>query len=300
MLDELRPVQVEVVRPPRVGDEWSFQLVRRTGENIGLPCQHPPSGFTQEGQEGWRFARKVQGNPVTRLELLHREIHALEKASGDPESGLDRSVAASLILKLQKQLVEVGAAARAATVIEAKSDTGSEALTVFFYQSQDSQLIFLEPHLTKRLLAMYGSWGNLPEHVILKPMKAVHDVPINEDLRRRHRFLSHLALGGEVIFADGTIEVQGALGCQRGDPIRSSSQQCSQVRQRNLRGGRTSRGGRGGYSKQPQSFSPQNVRDAVGVDDIETTAPIVLEQGLQADIEPTAASEDALQDGWDD
>lgn len=312
MGEELRPVQLEVVKAPQVGDEWAFQLVRRAGQNIGLPWQQPASGLTQEGVDGWRFARRVRGNPVSRLDLLHREILALEGAREDPDAGLDRAVATRLITKLQEQLVEVTAAAAAfetlgaAATVQPATAAGKieDVPTVVFYQSADTQLIFLEPLLTKHLLATYGSWASLPERITLRPLKALRDVSVTEDLQWRHRFLGHLTVGGEVIFVDGTVEVPGAD--QRADCGKASLQQHQKQRQRQaLPQQHRRRGGRGGRGISSQQQTGHPIKQASDVPEPamhQSVSPCDGVQGVRQDSDVVAVPADSppVGDGWDD
>merc|ERR1740122_755705 len=94
-----------------------------------------------------------------------------------------------------------------------------EDTTVVFYQSQDGQLIFLEPELTKQLLQTHGTWGNLPHGLTLR-LKRVRSEPVSDELQRRHRFLGHLQ-GGEVSFASGTLEDPSSSASGGGAPAHS-------------------------------------------------------------------------------
>jgi len=307
MLDELRPVEFEIVNAPQVGDDWSFQLVRRTGDNIGLPWQQPCSKFTREGVEGWRFARRLRGCPVTRLDRLHRELRGLEAASADPESGLERTVAAPIVSKLQEQLAEVSALAAAMEDTGADRESratpanNADVSTVVFYQSADGQLIFLEPYLTKKLLAIYGTWAKLPPQLSLKSLTAVHDVSVTDELLRRHRFLSHLAVGGEVTFLDGKVEQRDTDGNRTEDSSRRSSQkQYSGFHRRNGSGAHGSRAGRhGGYSRL-EGQSEERKANAADIDHGQSCSFSEGKLGMIPTAEQTCIVADDVKDAWDD
>lgn len=312
MLEELRPVRLDLSRAPQVGDKWEFQLVRRAGQNIALPWQQLATGLTQEDAEGSRYARRVRGSPVARLDLLHSELRALEKASSDKDSGLEPSVAAPLISKLQEQLVEVGAKAKASEAVMASSrapvDEGAPAFV--FYQSADGQLIFPEPSLVKKMLSTFGTWGNLPERLSLNPLKAVHAIPVTEDLQRRHRFLSHLTVGGEISFADGAVDLpvagQSNEGQGHGDNDQSGAhprKQRSDIRQRGgrgPRGGRSGQAGRGGRGYQGKFGTVENTNEGTRFDrDAISTHPTAAQDVPGAFEEPCAA-EEPHEDCWSD
>jgi len=286
MLEDLRPVRLELFGAPQPGQSWDFQLVRRSGENVGLPGQRPTSSLPQEGDPGWQFARRVRGDPEARMDFLHQELRAVE--AGDAEACLK-----SAKELLQKQLTEACAAssvhaAAGANGSRRTGDDNGQTATVVFYQSTDGQLIFLEPALTKQLLATHGSWGNLPMHICLQPVQAMRDVSVTSDLQWRHRFLDHLATGSDVVFADGLLQIPGETEHGRA-PLESTSKTLPSGSPGKAKGaGRRSRnsGGKGkgkgkGSSKHQEQYSKP--------------AKLVVE----LDAAPAAASELA-RDAWSD
>eukprot|EP00928_Gymnodinium_smaydae_P018914 TRINITY_DN17204_c0_g1_i3.p1 TRINITY_DN17204_c0_g1~~TRINITY_DN17204_c0_g1_i3.p1 ORF type:complete len:298 (-),score=58.38 TRINITY_DN17204_c0_g1_i3:100-993(-) len=158
----------------------------------------------REGNDAWHCARRVLANPGVRLDRLHAECRELETLAGDP-------LARAALERLRAQLVSATAALsepddRVATA-SSTSAAGTSSQPLVFYQSEDGQLLFFLPSVTKLLLAKHGCWGNLPNEIVLR-VSRLRTETLSDELRRRHRFLDHL-LGGEVSFVDGEVQVPG-------------------------------------------------------------------------------------------
>jgi len=200
-LGDLKPVRFDLVTPPAVGSPWRFDLVKRKGAWMGtgpLPHGRALPSLALEGDAGWRFARRVLAHPEENLARLHAECRELEAIRDDP-----RAVGA--LARLREQLIPAEAKVEAMSLLDVEDaeEGSSRSDAIVFYQSSDGQLLFLEPWLTKRLLATYQTWGSLPAHVVVR-LQGLRDETVTDELRKRHRFLDHLA-AGEVSFADGII-----------------------------------------------------------------------------------------------
>lgn len=68
----------------------------------------------------------------------------------------------------------------------------------YFYQAVDGQWVFLHPLLTRILLAHYGSYEDLPGTLRGRLLELEPQVQ-SEALRKRHKFLGHLPLGGTLL-----------------------------------------------------------------------------------------------------
>lgn len=78
----------------------------------------------------------------------------------------------------------------------------------FFYQAASGQNIYLHPIDIKVLLSHFGTYANFPDtlHVILQ---GAEEGTVDENLRRRCKYLSHLPMSTDVIF----VEVDWASTC---------------------------------------------------------------------------------------
>ncbi|XP_072538641.1 E3 ubiquitin-protein ligase RNF10 [Salminus brasiliensis] len=63
----------------------------------------------------------------------------------------------------------------------------------YFYQADDGQQMFLHPVNVRCLLREYGSLENSPQSITASVVE-IEGHTVNEDVRRRHRYLSHLPL----------------------------------------------------------------------------------------------------------
>lgn len=216
-LEDFRPAVLEVVEPPELGDErWSFQLVRRTGAHrITLASISPTDQeeFTREGEEGWQFARRVIGDSGERIASLCADKQALQALSSCPEEALPAAALQPGIEQLNSQLREAHESLELPDSVH-KQPSGHQTWqhhgtedvgSMLFYQSSNSQLVFLEPGLTKRMLAVYGTWEALPHRIHLRALQIARAEMVTDELHYRHRFLAHLA-GGEIHFVAGKVE----------------------------------------------------------------------------------------------
>ncbi|CAK8691659.1 unnamed protein product [Clavelina lepadiformis] len=71
----------------------------------------------------------------------------------------------------------------------------------YFYQAADGQHIYLHPINIKCLLQQYGSFKNCPSELSVKILE-LDRYTMNEVLRKRHRYLSHLPLSLEFCIAE--------------------------------------------------------------------------------------------------
>ncbi|CAE6442547.1 hypothetical protein ACGC1H_007551 [Rhizoctonia solani] len=81
--------------------------------------------------------------------------------------------------------------------------------TYHFYQSSTGQPVFLHPLDIRILLARFYTYDAFPLELTL-PIESLDIGSVNDDLRRRCKYLSHLPEGGEVVFAQ--VNVRGVVG----------------------------------------------------------------------------------------
>lgn len=229
-LEDLRPVRLEpqhLPKPEECHEGLRFTLVRRTGMHyLSLASEMLPSNYRPhlplEGEPGALFARRIFGDVELYLSALHEDLHTLEAiaAQGSEEAALLEPALKMLRARLAEDF-------KGAEGLKESDDGGAEQLV--FYQSSDGQLIFLEPHLMKRLLASYSTWGRLPPSVLLKPLKSMRQEALTDEMKKRHRFLLHLpsdAAGNLISFADGEVvagdELKSGKGGRKGEKSRRS------------------------------------------------------------------------------
>ncbi|KAF7694866.1 RING finger protein 10 [Silurus meridionalis] len=112
------------------------------------------------------------------------------------------------IVETTEELLEVTPQQEVAEGVEQVLDgPGEEALTseagsqqnsqhgpyYYFYQAEDGQQMFLHPVNVRCLVREYGSLENSPQSISATVVE-IEGHTVNEDVRRRHRYLSHLPL----------------------------------------------------------------------------------------------------------
>ena len=76
--------------------------------------------------------------------------------------------------------------------------------TFFFYQASSGQAIFLDGLDIKILKAHFGTYENFPSTLTLA-IEGREEGSMNEDLRRRCRYLSHLPTGSDIVFIESDL-----------------------------------------------------------------------------------------------
>lgn len=75
----------------------------------------------------------------------------------------------------------------------------------FYYQIDNGANVYLSPLDIKILLSHYKSYTAFPDHISVKP-EGADEGSMNEDLRRRCKYLAHLQLGTNVVFVEADLE----------------------------------------------------------------------------------------------
>ncbi|CEH18361.1 Predicted E3 ubiquitin ligase [Ceraceosorus bombacis] len=83
-----------------------------------------------------------------------------------------------------------------------------------FYQAATGQHIYLQPLDVKVLLAEYGSYAAFPRQLKLK-IQGADEGSMNDELRRRCKYLSHLPMGTDVVFSEVDWDFMASQGMQQ-------------------------------------------------------------------------------------
>lgn len=75
----------------------------------------------------------------------------------------------------------------------------------FYYQADNGANVYLSPLDIKILLGHYKSYTAFPDTILVKP-EGADEGSMNEDLRRRCKYLAHLQLGTNVVFVEADLE----------------------------------------------------------------------------------------------
>ncbi|CAG7853806.1 SubName: Full=Related to human transcription regulator Staf-5 {ECO:0000313/EMBL:CCA67768.1} [Serendipita indica DSM 11827] len=77
--------------------------------------------------------------------------------------------------------------------------------TYYFYQAASGSLTFLHPLDIRILLSHFGSYANFPQNIEVK-VEAQNEGTVDEDLRKRCRYLAHLPEATDVTFVEVDLE----------------------------------------------------------------------------------------------
>ncbi|TFK77491.1 hypothetical protein BDN72DRAFT_46420 [Pluteus cervinus] len=84
--------------------------------------------------------------------------------------------------------------------------------TYYYYQAASGLPIFLHPLDIKTLLSHFSSYSSFPDSIDVR-VDAVSEGTVNDDLRKRCKYLAHLPEGADVVFVEADVEnVVGAEG----------------------------------------------------------------------------------------
>ncbi|KAI0660504.1 hypothetical protein C8Q70DRAFT_55595 [Cubamyces menziesii] len=84
--------------------------------------------------------------------------------------------------------------------------------TYYYYQAASGMPIFLHPLDIKILLAHFHSYAAFPDTITIK-VESYTESTVNDDLRKRCKYLAHLPEGADVVFVEADLEgVVGADG----------------------------------------------------------------------------------------
>ncbi|PFH52336.1 hypothetical protein AMATHDRAFT_140553 [Amanita thiersii Skay4041] len=81
--------------------------------------------------------------------------------------------------------------------------------TYYFYQADSGLPIFLHPLDIKILLSNFNSYSAFPDNILIR-IEAYSEGTVNDDLRKRCKYLAHMPEGADVVFIEA--DLQGVVG----------------------------------------------------------------------------------------
>ena len=134
-------------------------------------------------------------------EFLALRSHGLNGIAFTPQN---TSGAADADVSADKKVTEVTAPPQNGKVGKPRKNLNPPApssSTYLFFQAASGQNIFLHPLDIKVLLAQYGSYAALPRDLKVK-VQGADEGSMNEELRRRCKYLSHIPMAADVVFIE--------------------------------------------------------------------------------------------------
>lgn len=87
----------------------------------------------------------------------------------------------------------------------------------FFYQASSGQNIFMHPLDIKIMHSQFGSYARFPRDIAVK-VQGAEEGSMNEDLRKRCKYLTHLPKGTDVVFIEIDWELMASSNRSTGTP----------------------------------------------------------------------------------
>jgi hypothetical protein len=81
--------------------------------------------------------------------------------------------------------------------------------TYYFYQAESGLPIFLHPLDIKILFSHFNGYASFPDTITIR-VESLAEGTVNDDLRKRCKYLSHMPEGADVVFAEADLE--GVVG----------------------------------------------------------------------------------------
>ena len=235
-LANAKPVVSLKRREFRVGEMVNLvKVCRPVSLNYPLPCYLGREGgrdLLSSSDKGVQFSKLIAGDTNFRRQLLlrdrkelarslkdslcdvtfvHRSIESIDKELEGMTSQKDvcSDSATNLCQEIsQDQLVAELDSSGEFSEEDIPPLTSLSTLSseehVFFYQAADGQYTFLDPLNTAMLREEYGSLARCPDRIRVRVVNIAHHL-VSEQLRHRHKWMSHLPLMCEIQLVEVSI-----------------------------------------------------------------------------------------------
>ena len=213
-LKDLKPLKTSTYQKIGIGDDISFRLVQRyksgcvvfpVGEEFEMGCIPNIScdwAYTYCNVFTATPSQILQSVLLPQEEELKTQLCLLDETDIECEPYVLRALE---ILEGEKQACFEKMTLSAEAPLLSLTSYGENERKVFFYQSEDGQIIFLDPLNTRCLIHEYGSIESAPAEISCKII-AQECYTQSPDLRSRYRYYSHLPLGSSFILCEVDIE----------------------------------------------------------------------------------------------
>ncbi|KAJ3046535.1 RING finger protein 10, partial [Rhizophlyctis rosea] len=157
-------------------------------EVVSVPA--PVRTVVPQTTEAWSLDEAAQRYRESSVEV--ESAFSEDEKTPRPEDTRPRPVLSS-----QPAVSETSTIAKA----PAKTNVPPKDGMYYFYQGADGQHLYLHPLDIKVLKYEYGEYDNFPDRIAAKAIHA-QESTVNEDLRKRCKYLSHLPLSCDVNFCE--------------------------------------------------------------------------------------------------
>ncbi|KAI8912427.1 hypothetical protein EDD86DRAFT_110730 [Gorgonomyces haynaldii] len=204
--DKLKPVLFYRTNPPITCSVQSpaamdFVLIRRQpGSCVALPTHLELSVPEASNREALAFSRVMVSDTQYHQRLLDEQWDQLQESIQELKQFQTSQDQFSTEYKYyQLCLDQLKRERKTDDKKKMKQKQNVQETQFFYYQSKDGQHIYLHPMDIKVLKHEYGSYSQFPLQVSA-PVLSIQESTMDEDLRKRCKYLGHVPLGCDVSF----------------------------------------------------------------------------------------------------
>lgn len=222
----------QVSELPREGGDILLRLVmRRQGSTLALPRDGADNPLKQDelpwhfAAEVFDYARMMRGTEEYMLGEYKREVEELQTMAYEDELlfGEDGHWTEKAVRKIQEEVLRDGElppverppaeldsrTPRSGTPSSSRGkslstnrDRDHSETPFYFYQARNASHFYLSPLDIRILKASFGSYAIFPSTLLAQIERISHGHVVDDELRKRVRYLAHLPAGCEVAFLE--------------------------------------------------------------------------------------------------
>ena len=196
--EELNTLLVDRFEKMQLGDDLGSGFVDAAIERVEGQLKEVQLLDTPSLQEAISSARKSMDYAIRRLEQTPASIPMDDDPSDDP---LGSDLTAAHLYRDTPTPTGRNARVKRNKVNPPPPSTS----TYYFYQSASSAPIFLHPLDIRILLSHFGSYASFPDNIAV-PITGRSEGTVDDELRKRCKYLAHMPAGADVVFVEADLE----------------------------------------------------------------------------------------------
>lgn len=201
------------------GDEFSITFVARAREKcFGMLAKAQEMELDASLQRTMEKKRKGLEEALARARARRRRELVTPVPGSDEDIVEDDASVPSAMLSSQSPSVTFPPSSKASRNKRNVNPPPHSSSTYHFYQATSGASIFLHPLDIRILLSHFGSYPSFPDSISVLVMTASEST-VDDDLRRRCKYLAHLPEGADVVFVEADLE--SVVGAEALKPFES-------------------------------------------------------------------------------
>jgi E3 ubiquitin-protein ligase RNF10 len=214
--DGMDDENIVVAREPQEGFDVAMRLfMRKRGTTLVLPrddfVQVEQTEMLPEGDVPWHYVPEilhyawiVKGSEMYMKDESEREIVDLQTMEKEDEAFGDDPVWTHRAIQRIHNASETytGLGSGPSTPLLLSTATTSRETPYFFYQPRSASHYYLSSLDVRILKRAYGEYANFPSAILARVEHITSPQPIDDEFRRRIKYLNHLPTGTQVSFLE--------------------------------------------------------------------------------------------------